>query len=43
LDCITEALTSPTATSSVMYSTKGKTYYINEKRALINVGHNKTS
>ena len=43
LDCITEALTDPTATSSVMYSTRGKTYYINEKRALINVGHNKTS
>jgi hypothetical protein len=41
LDCITEALTSPEATSSVLHSTRGKLYYINEKRALIGVGHSK--
>lgn len=38
LDCITEALTDTEASSSVQYWTKGKSYYINEKRALIDVG-----
>jgi len=37
LDCITEALADPDAASSVMYRTRDKTYYINEKRALIDV------